>query len=380
MSRPKLSSLEGARAVLALTVCCAHAWLCFARTLGNADAAPAAGAVVSVATLAVTCFFVLSGYVISLSIAANRARNRGFSGTEYLASRVARVLPPILSAIAITWVLAVALELLGASRVDAVGVERTAFVTSPGAQLIALATLTISGELTGGFNGPLWSLVWEIRFYVFAGLLALAGWGGLWARVAAAAGLVAYAWALNLTDPRTLVAAAPVYIEFALGAAAARVDKDSTRPTALLACGLLLAVLTAPTTLGWFTDTGSMPPALRALDFGTEMVVALAFALILVALHRTRGIDGLTALASVSYTLYILHFPLLQAIYFLLFNHAPALLGASWVGVVGPLATALVIAACAVVGWVVERPGVHRQWLEALMQQARSRMGWSVRP
>lgn len=50
---------------------------------------------------AVLVFFLLSGYLITLSIVANVRRNGGLDVLEYLAARIARIYPPLIGAILI---------------------------------------------------------------------------------------------------------------------------------------------------------------------------------------------------------------------------------------------------------------------------------------
>lgn len=177
-NRTKIDSLEGTRAVLSMVVFLAHSWLSFIGPLDGAEVTTFSRVASTASTLAVTCFFVLSGYVIALSILANRERNDGvFKPLDYFAARCFRILPPLLATMGLCWLLAAGLGLVGSTATDIVGAERQRFVVSPLPQLVALVSVTILGELEGGINGPLWSLLWEIRFYVFAGLLAVTAWG-----------------------------------------------------------------------------------------------------------------------------------------------------------------------------------------------------------
>lgn len=132
---------------------------------------------------AVIVFFLLSGYLIAMSIWRNFAKNGHFSHTEYAVSRLARIYPPLLCAVAI-----------------AIGIfYLIGFFSLPGgadplrqAQDLYAAREILQfqwGELAsalmlrGGLldiNGPLWSLYIEVALYAAAGALAMAILGRAW--------------------------------------------------------------------------------------------------------------------------------------------------------------------------------------------------------
>ena len=70
----------------------------------------------------VTIFFVLSGYLTTLSVARRLSSNGGFSYTKFIAERVGRLLPSMLLVVASTLVLSLACApaLLAKARADAV--------------------------------------------------------------------------------------------------------------------------------------------------------------------------------------------------------------------------------------------------------------------
>ena len=178
----------------------AHCWLVFVAPLDGDAVSDAHLAVNLVARLAVVFFFVVSGFVIAQSVDLNRRATSGFSGPNYFVARCARILPPLLATVAITWILYVVLLYLGWTFVRWGAAERLVYVTFPGEQLQAIASLTVFGDLLGArFNGPLWSLVYEIRAYVLTGCAALALFAATrTVRMAAVIFALLYIGALNL--------------------------------------------------------------------------------------------------------------------------------------------------------------------------------------
>lgn len=348
-----------------MVVFLAHSWLSFIGPLDGLEVTVFSRIVSTASTLAVTCFFVLSGYVIALSIMANRARNDGvFKPLDYFAARCFRILPPLLVTMGLCWLLAIGLGLVGSTEADIVGAERQRFAVSLVPQLVALVSVSVLGELEGGINGPLWSLLWEIRFYVFAGLLAVAAWGKGFGRVVGAVGALAYAWLLDLFDPLELGIAVPLFVYFGLGAVVGLVRPDSMTRRSLTGSAVMLAAASAG--VAWQVGEALFVESLRPASITLEMLTAMWFVLVIFAVQQLRWLSGLAPLGAVSYTLYILHFPVLQAMYFALANHAPGALQGAWVWLMWPVATMVTLWVCAAVGRIVERPAAQRAFVAAL--------------
>jgi len=366
---PRNRSIEGIRGLLALIVFLTHSWVFF--ILPVVGGGTSTQRVLELAAvLAVTCFFVLSGYAISLSIGANRARHGAvFSLADYSLSRIFRIVPPLWLVLSITWGLDAALGAVGALRIDVAGQPSEDFTFRPGEALLSLFSLATLGQLTGAVNGPLWTLEWEIRCYVFAGLIACIVAGShLLKRVAAAAAVVAYAGALGYADPLVLVPVAHVFVQFGLGAAVARVPPGAIGRKELLICAIPLALLTA-----WVVGSSSgvlLEPGLRPVDLRLEMLVSLWFAGLLTAVSTAPSAGAWAGLGACSYTLYILHFPLEQAARFALLNWAPQSLSApSRAWVTGLAVTAVTFGVCVAVGTWVERPAAQRVAARGVLQR-----------
>lgn len=295
--RPSLDALRG---FLSLVVVIAHVCQVFVQ--------PVSGPSVFLgwaARIAVLCFFGLSGYVIAMSLHANR--RRGFQIGAYAMARVRRIVPPLLAVILLTAVAQIVLMMLGADYMPIAKAARAAFGSNPSEQLLALVSLTLAGDLTGmGLNGPLWSLAYEIQLYVIAGLCALIAWAKPYIKALAAALLLLYVFHISVWVAFDLQALC--FVCFALGAAA--------------------------TALGTST--------LTALD------------------GWLRG-SFIASAGQYSYTLYIGHFPLLLFLSFLAHHFAPASLSAQWAPLTAVAAMAVTWLTLASLGRLVERPDLFRR-------------------
>ncbi|EHD2280224.1 acyltransferase [Vibrio cholerae] len=168
------------RGVAALVVVVAHAIQIFILRLLGADhmVAKVAGLV---AAQAVFVFFIVSGYLITLSIIKNTQRNNGaFNLFEYASARIARIYPPLTFAVVlclILWALMRVYSLPGNDSVGAIsyGMPNDLYAArkffSIGFDDIKNAFLMNNGLLQ--VNGPLWSLCIEWRIYLAAACLGV---------------------------------------------------------------------------------------------------------------------------------------------------------------------------------------------------------------
>lgn len=352
----KLESLQIGRGVAALLVMLVHATtfvrLNYHETFaGNLFIAGSAG---------VDFFFVLSGFIIWHRHARDIGQPERVA--DYGWRRLVRIYPAY-------WIVILAI-LPAYFLVPRYGLGDE---TSP-------YIITTSLLLVPAYRPPIlvagWTLIHELWFYLlFAGLIAFRGrwfrWVvGLW--VAGVAGFVSALWNSRLlaADPWLRTVLSPVNFEFVLGCLAAWLVSHPRlqRSTPRMWCAVLLAGGLAFTTL--MLVPALLPGAFlgnRVLGFGLS-----AFFIVLGAAGwdlstRTGQAAGSTLtrgpvfLGDASYSLYLLHGPVLSATCKL----AVALgLVKSWgANTVGWLAViASVVTACAFHRWI-ERPLLH--WLRS---------------
>lgn len=335
-----LPFLDGLRGFAALYVMMFHArWLLWegfvSGYLQHPDAYPLPAKVVVYLFLAfsygsqmVLLFFVLSGFVIHLPQALRRAEgsaNTAFRWRTYFKRRALRIYPPLLFALALTFVV----DRAGMAAGFPVYFEPTALNLDfrPAHDLGTLVgnltfTMTVYVQ-PFGTNGPLWSLMFEWWFYM---LYPLFWWIGR-RSFALATGLVAGLFALSFFPSLwPLALAQSVFNKMLcwwLGVILAEVYAGNVRlrlwhfvPFMLLFLPLVpMEFLFPPTTA-----------AVRSL---VQLGWAAAFAGLIAALlmWRNRGrslrfIEALQPLAPFSYTLYVTHFPILLFLCGLLISRA----------------------------------------------------------
>jgi len=261
--------------------------------------------------IAVTVFFVLSGFVIAHVVGARERTPR-----DYALARLSRLYSVVLPALAVTlfadslgsWLNP---DFYAAQKVLWKPVSAAGYAAS-GLFVNEFRGLGLDG-LTPGSNAPFWSLSFEAAYYLLAGLVLFAPrrWQTL-----AIPGLL-------LCAGPTVAVLAPVW---ALGFALYAWTPPATTPRALLAAaaaaGLALVVF-APELFGPYDNFGVQFPwgcgafnRNLAQDYG----VAFGFALMLFALRGLLGeraaphpvLTGLIRKAgALTFPLYCLHYPLI---------------------------------------------------------------------
>ncbi|WP_369987773.1 acyltransferase family protein [Pseudomonas xanthosomatis] len=129
--------------------------------------------------LSVMVFFVLSGFLIGKSVCNNVSKNGVFNIGQYARDRALRLYPPLIAAVLLMALLAPAAPLLFPSGthsllvIPGVNFVRTEFDVVAKELIGALAFLNGFKTNTPVANGPLWSLSIEAWYYVLAGALVL---------------------------------------------------------------------------------------------------------------------------------------------------------------------------------------------------------------
>lgn len=165
----QLESLRGVSAIVVLFSHCFQAFIApfdltlysWVRLLGQA---------------AVMMFFALSGYLIGTSIQNNIQQNSQFNLSHYIRQRCRRILPPFLFALALTLTLYILAPYFFSSHThqfqNSFGMMiRTTYSLEWDNFLGSLFFLNGFVTPTLSANAPLWSLSFEVWFYVLAGFL-----------------------------------------------------------------------------------------------------------------------------------------------------------------------------------------------------------------
>jgi peptidoglycan/LPS O-acetylase OafA/YrhL len=356
----RYEALDGVRALAAQVVLVSHG-------LGMAFFpvhSPGAAAAEWFGRLAVMVFFSLSGFVIATSLSRLVASDGSRFGVPYAVHRLARIWPPLILAILVTfavgWLGQNGLPLLTKTG-DAYRLDLMAFLRG--------ITLTFApGDATFVIDRALWSLRQEVYLYAVAAFAALA-FAGRGAR--RLLGGLAVIGLVTLTADRFFYLQSLVL--FTAGAAAALLGgRERLR-------ALARAPWLGPVTLGLLVAPllfVGRPGFIDAMSDGAGFLAYQAFLGVPVALCLL-GLaigDGKAARASArwswaaafSYTLYVIHVPVMTLVFSL---RAHLGLAPGLGGTVATLVLALAVAeACSfAAALVVERPRLFRRVLFRLL-------------
>ncbi|WP_194403392.1 acyltransferase [Bradyrhizobium sp. CCBAU 53351] len=287
-----------ARGVAALVVLVAHVAQAFAWRLygGGSWLEMMSG---WAARFAVLIFFLLSGRLIVASIASNISRNGYFDASGYILSRIARLYPPLLFAVAL-----------------AVGAVTIVHIFDlPGANGTPLGDLRASGlHFTAGelmrslllyngmtvVDGPLWTLYIEVKLYVSAGGAAIFAFSRAPVARLVGAAFVLFA-VLTAGEHYRFWFFASVWC---LGAITNLPAAHKAKIFLPIAAAAILLCYAAPT----FSDYIDSP---RGSLVQVISCVAIAYAFLLRNWAELHFPDWLLKSGDFSYTLYVSHFPVL---------------------------------------------------------------------
>ena len=320
--RTHFAYLDGVRGVMALFVVCAHAyWNVWPLEYGERPSAQLRPwlSPLLYSRFAITVFIVLSAYCLSLAVIRNGGvLRRGAAG--FYRGRARRVLPPFYAGVALSLVLiwTVIGNDTGTHWDIDVPVSWDGYVGN------LLLVQNVVGE--SQMNAAYWSIGAEIQLYLIFPLLVL-----LWRRVgifsstavAVAGGFVGVFLLEQVRDHgHQLPAAAPVFLAlFGLGMLGAAISfSDDPRLSALrervpwIPLGVVFAA-----TIAWLDWHWSFAEALQNFAY-LDFLGGLATLSFIVAASRARpsrlrsvlGLRPLAILGTFSFSIYLVHLPLLQ--------------------------------------------------------------------
>jgi len=295
----EVSRYNLARGVAALVVFVAHLSQVFIWPVLPPDSWFIYAAGIS-ARAAVLAFFVLSGLLITKSIIGNVKRNGYFDPIDYLTSRIARIYPPFILALAVTIGVAALIGHFGLpGGAGPLGQLRPGGVVYEKGEVVK--ALLLYGGLTG-VNGPLWTLYIEVKLYLLAMGVAMV-WASKSAMIriagGATVGLVAFFWVSKADVGFWFFAAV-----WTFGASL----NIGRRPYVVLSGAALILYACAFQPFDVTSYIDGSKAGLMAQAFGC---IIFAFAYLLPRYAEHRWNRYLIKTADYSYTLYVMHFPLL---------------------------------------------------------------------
>lgn len=365
-SSARAKALDGLRGVSAQVVLVAHL---FAGLFVLGDSAGSLMRAIDfwgwASRVAVIVFFCLSGYVIVGSIRVHCAAGR-FSLGSFSLRRAARIMPPYLAAIAISWTF----FLLARGRLTPLFGCAGAIDAGPVAIARAVAFLyrSTACDLITDMDGPLWTLRLEVIAYVISGLLAVAavarGRGVTW--------LAAVGACLLFAAISTKVGRFSALSWYAAGAAAAFYGR---RLQSLVWPGaaVLLVVAGFPMTV---SDTllGGGGGSSFAVIYQLATAVGLSIWINQLAHDglASSGLRRLEGMGAYSYTLYIIHRPIIL--------FAPVVLPLRNPVVLAVAVFAIAQIAALLLAKLVERPAWFYEHVLALVEPAMGRRQPAANP
>jgi len=257
--------------------------------------------------IAVIVFFVISGFLVGGGTIL-RLENKGFDLIDYFIHRFARIYTVLLPALIACFML----DRLGITLFDGSEIYHGFYSNEYGNDLTThLGLVTFIGNLlqlqtiavsTFGSDGPLWSLANEWWYYVVFGFFILAyHTRSMFARIFA--GFVILAGVILLPPKISLW-----FVMWGIGAGVAVLDRYWAGWPFHFAATIALICLIVVRLTYRYMDTVN-------LDFILDLVVALGFSVALVSAKNHKGPQRFWAvnrrLASFSYSLYLVHFPVM---------------------------------------------------------------------
>jgi peptidoglycan/LPS O-acetylase OafA/YrhL len=319
-SRPRLDHIDGLRATAALVVFVNHAYAQVWHPTGPVQPSGLYSAFsysLVAGHLAVTVFIVISGFCLTLPVIYHGTLRGGVVG--FMKNRARRILPPYYAALLLCLLLIATIigDVTGSLwDVPVLRLETTTLIS----HFILMQDLFG----TGAINYAFWSIAVEWHIYFLVPLLVWS-WRklGPWQTVLAAL-IVGYALRIGLAETR-VERANPHYIGmFALGMLAAYVARSTEERYVKLrkgfpwvALGMLGLLGVAAVTKLW----GVVPSTERFYILDLPIGLMAAAALVLASgpepgrLTRIFNWRPLVAIGTFSYSLYLIHAPLLQILW-----------------------------------------------------------------
>jgi peptidoglycan/LPS O-acetylase OafA/YrhL len=378
---PRTSDImDTLRGVSALVVACVHASQIFLIPYFGLGS-PTHVVTGLLATHAVTTFFVASGFMICISVFRHRNDDGTFRSLAFAEARILRIYPPLIAALLLTIAVYLAITGFGlhgaesyrlGGEVDVVR-ERATFEWNllPSTFFLLYGTFA-NAPAPINMDGPLWTLGFEWWFYVLAFVFARL-WNGL--TLSTVVPFLAGVWIVLTNHDVFFIWFLVIWLGgFVLGGAylSGVLFRLSWRGIALLAFAIVAtaAIIGRKYLIVDLLDPFGSPHGKRIWAC-VGLLIAVGIASAIRAQWNWRIPAWITGLSAFSYTLYVVHYPLLLLAYSLLhpFTHGHGWLFATFVmaATVPPI-----VAVAALLARVVENRGAIRRLISKVLGRAQA--------
>jgi peptidoglycan/LPS O-acetylase OafA/YrhL len=349
----RLSSLESVRGLAALLVVLHH-WVFVFTTHVPVQRLVTQGrygelfrqTIVDLSTLgpaAVLIFFVMSGFVLTLSL-----ERKDKSYREFIATRFVRLYPPFVFAILLSTLLLGALDPRPIPQLSSWFNEF--WISQPSAALVAGHLAMIGTVRLESLDSVMWSLVHEMRISLFLPLIAISVRRAMWQSLGLAllASLLARTMAAYASPVVESLLMTVYYACLFFAGSALALHVDQLRSWLARQSGLARAALWATAVLFiCIPDQIGERWIVYTIGVGAIGVVALCVSDASAGRILENGV--LQYFGKISYSLYLTHWPVMLAMVHLLYGKVPA-----WMVIT---ATSIVIIVVADLSWrLVDRP------------------------
>lgn len=354
---PRYQSLDLWRCFACLAVVAFHATaICYASGRSNGPA----GLIVALTArgwMGVPIFFVISGYCITAAI--DSAKEKSGGGRTFFWRRFRRIYPPFWATLGFTYLFTGGLKILNLGHLVTgqfghipMIPEWSDLTLRNWVGNLALAEMwrhNIDGISGIIILGQTWTLCYEVQFYAAAGLLLVLAPRRYFPAAALLSLAVLACGPLGLDrrgmmwDGRWLLFAAGIAVYYA-------VNYARPRGRRMMAAGLVAGVV-----YGIARRFGMLHPAIEFASLShSEALAAFAFAVLMLALHphdgvlcRRRILRPFLFLGKISYSIYLVHLPIVFAI-----AHALYLSGVKTPAQTVLITLPLCLAAAILCGWL----------------------------
>ncbi len=269
-----------------------------------------------IAQSAVMVFFVLSGFLIGKSLTRNASSENGFNLTRYATDRANRIFPPLAFSIIVVLILFFAAPYIFPTGTNNF-IDASQFMARQGFNVDATSIVGSLFFLNGFFtenisaNGPLWSLSFEVWYYIAAGVIFF--YRGP-KRVIVFAAIMCLLGALN----KLFIFYSVVWFS-GLAVCILHNNKIFHKKASIIIC--VASGLTATALAAYYTYSFAGNTSPNQTDIKLIFVFNFFFGISAsAALHML--VNGLIKIKSIlpgtsvfSYTLYVIHFPIILFVY-----------------------------------------------------------------